>query len=165
MTISFHSGWPAFLAVLAALLCLAALTPGCAQPKKSPCAGLVYKDYGLSREEYGACARAMVDQLDRMHQSLLVLGDATRPQQKRLDARQVCFNAGGALGQLMREAGGTEKLVHLSWADEQLSAFNLDVVSARSVYTTYCYYGLTRPEVLQIDPRHEAARAVSAALP
>lgn len=145
--------------------CLIALAACSAPPRKSACAGLTYTDAGLSREAYGPCARAMVAELDRMHEALMVLGDAARPKGERLKARQACFNANTTFTRLMAEAGGTEKLVHISWADSQLSRMNYDLVAARQAYLVYCYYGLTRPEVAAIDSGHAAARDVAASLP
>jgi len=137
----------------------------CAPARKSPCAGLVYSDAGLTREQYAPCAKAMVVQLDRMHESLAVLGDAAQPKPARVKARQACFAATSALARLTAEAGGPEKLIHMRWEDATLSRFNYDVTAARDVYLMYCYYGLTGPEVAQMDSGHASARIYAAALP
>jgi hypothetical protein len=147
-------------------LALCALALGsCAPVKKSPCAGLVYSEAGLTREQYAPCAKAMVVQLDHMHEALAVLGDAAQSTPARGKARQACFAASSALARLTAEAGGPEKLISMRWDDATLSRFNYDVSAARNVYLVYCYYGLTRPEVAQIDSNHASARAYAATLP
>lgn len=151
--------------VLLAALGLMALGACSAPPKKSACAGLTYTDAGLTREQYGPCARAMVAELDRMHEALAILGDAARPKEERMKAKTSCFNANIALTRLMGEAGGTDKLVHVPWADQGLSRFNYDVVAAREAYLMYCYYGLAGTDVMAMDNSHAAARDVAQTLP
>jgi hypothetical protein len=126
---------------------------------------LTYKDYGLSREEYAPCAKSMVQQLDRMHEALVVLGDADKPKSDRARARQSCFAASSALAQQMREAGGTEKLVSIPWADSTLSRFNYEVEATHKAYLMYCYYGLTGPEVMRMEAGHEMAHSIAKTLP
>lgn len=145
-------------------VCVLALA-GCAGPKKSACAGLTYTDAGVSRAQYGPCARAMVAELDRMHAALAILGDAARPKAERLKAKTACFNANTALTRLIDEAGGTDKLVHVRWADERLMRLNYDLVSAREAYIMYCYYGLPGAEAMAEDRSHTAAREAVRALP
>lgn len=127
--------------------------------------GLTYTDAGVSREQYGPCARAMVGELDRMHEALAILGDAGKPKDERLKAKTACFKANTALVRLIGEAGGTDKLVHMAWADGELTRFNYDLVSARDAYLMYCYYGLAGSDVMAVDRSHAAARDVAQALP
>lgn len=150
----------------AAILPSAALASACAPaPPKSPCVGLTYSDAGLTREQYAPCAKAMVGELDRMHEAVKVLGDASLPKETRLKAKGACFAAGGTLTRYMNEAGGTSKLVTMAWADRGLSFFNYDVLAARDAYTMYCYYGLTGPDVVRMDSAHADARRFANGLP
>lgn len=155
------------LAVLAPVLLVLPLALTACGPaaRKSPCAGLTYTDAGVSREQYGPCARAMVGELDRMHEALRILGDAARPKDERLKAKTACLNANTALVRLIGEAGGTDKLVHMSWADPDLTRFNSELVSARDAYLMYCYYGLAGPDVVALDRSHAAANDVAQTLP
>lgn len=141
---------------------LAACAPA---PPKSPCVGLTYSDAGLTRAQYAPCAKAMVGELDSMHEAVKVLGDASRPKETRLKAKGACFAAGARLSRYMAEAGGTSKLVTMAWADQGLSRFNYEVLAARDAYTMYCYYGLTGPDVVRMDSGHDLARRIADALP
>ena len=138
---------------------------GCGLAPKSPCYGLKYDESGVPRKEYGACAKAMVADLDTIHEVLLVLGDAERAKAERVRAKMACLATGGHLTKLMRDAGGAEKLLRMSWNDRELSEFNYDVESARMVYFTFCYYGMTGPDVRAVDSSHESARRIAGALP
>jgi hypothetical protein len=137
----------------------------CSPPAKSACAGLVYKEYGLSRQEFAPCAKAMIATLDRIYADVAIMGNAARPKAERLRARSDCIADASELAHLIGDAGGTQKLVSMPWDDEELSRFNTDVGSARTAYVMYCYYGLTGETVTRLDPNHEAARAIAAQLP
>lgn len=151
------------IALMALALCVAALA-SCSPAPPSACAGLVYKEYGLSRQEYAPCAKAMVEKLDRMHEVMQVMGDPKQPKEARLDARGDCLRASSELARLIVEAGGTEKLVTMRWDDTALSLFNLDVTSARSAYFMYCFYGLTGPDVMKLDSSHARAKEIAESL-
>lgn len=107
----------------------------------------------------------MARQLDHMHEALVILGDANQPAPGRAKARQSCFAASSALDRLTQEAGGTQRLVSIPWADSTLSRFNYEVEATHKAYLMYCYYGLTGPEVMQMDTGHEMARSIAETLP
>jgi hypothetical protein len=59
---------------LSVLLLWSVLSNGCDAPHDTkPCEGLVYKEYGLSQNEYRPCAAAMVVALDRTEQHLVAV--------------------------------------------------------------------------------------------
>jgi hypothetical protein len=143
--------------LLGVVVCAGALT-GCASLHPSPCAGLVYSEAGLTRQQFGPCARAMTRRLDTIHEVLQVMGDPNQSKQKRLRARQDCMAATSDLARLIRDAGGSVKLARMQWDDTALNRFNLDVEMAKDVYAMHCYYGLTGPDVMQMDSGHASAR-------
>lgn len=106
----------------------------------------------------------MVGQLDRMHDALLAIGDAKRSKAERLRARQSCLADSSALARLIREAGGTQKLVSMPWKDAALSQMNYDISAARDVYLMYCYYGESLPGAGTLDTGHADARDILARL-
>ena len=139
---------------------------GCStQPTKSPCEGLVYTDAGLTREQYAPCAKAMVGQLDEIYTAVETILDKSLPKQERMRARTACLKASSDLARLMKQAGGTYKLMHMAWDDTALSRFNRDVESARSSYFLYCYYGAVGPPLSGIDSSHGDAKSFASTLP
>ena len=102
----------------------------------------------------------MVDELDRFHQELQTMGDRNLTMKERQAAHQRCLAANARLTGLIRQAGGKEKLAFMKWDDVTLSRINYNIISARDIYLTYCYYGpIDRPfDVGQEDSSHAAAR-------
>lgn len=139
---------------------------GCAEGEKSACAGLEYTEAGIGRREFAPCAAAMVRQLDRAGTAVDTMLDKARPKEERLRAKRDCLAATSALVRLLREAGGTQKLM-ASWDDRRLNEFNMAVMSAKDQYLMACYYGPKPFEQAGVAPpgrpgAHDTARAILA---
>ena len=145
----------------------AVLLAGCGAPRSQACAGMVYAESGLSRQQFRSCAAAMVQQLDRAHGALTTMADKNQPIAARTGARAKCLAATGDLASLLREAGGSTKLL-AAWSDRRLNKFNWDVIAARDYYTMVCYYGpkvfdqTGTPFTSVRDSDHEEARQILA---
>ena len=149
--------------VPAGALLLIALA-GCSAPKpRGPCEGLVYTDAGLTREQYAPCAKAMVAKLDLLWDDLQALHDKTRSKADRLRVRQHCMATVSELARMWKQAGGSSKLVGMSWADTDWNMFNYNVDASRTYYLSMCYYGGAVPmpsemEAVHVDARRFVAR-------
>lgn len=156
---------PRVLGAVAGLIAVA--LAGCSAPRSKACAGMVYEESGLSREQFRPCAAEMVKQLDRAHGAVTTMADKSQPIAARTGARAECLTATGDLTSLLRDAGGSNKLL-AGWSDRRLNKFNWDVISARDYYSMVCYYG---PKVFDQprtpfsstrDSEHEEARQILA---
>ena len=94
-----------------------------------PCDNLVYKEYGLDREEYVPCVGEMVATMDRMRPLLeaALEGD----QAARSEARGLLRE----LTELLRKAGGRNMLER--WQDTSLNDLNLHISNAYFHYQTF----------------------------
>ena len=110
------------------LLSGALLIVACGSPPESlPCEGLVYKEHGLSREEYRPCAAAMVAALDRAEQYLVAMFDGES------GARLRALSEVRLLKRMMTMAGG-RKMWHESWDDDSLNDLNRAIFTASYQY-------------------------------
>lgn len=147
-------------AVLAGGLLLALV--GCSGPAAKPCEGLAYTDAGVSREQFASCARAMVAELDEVWADVQTFYNHNLPESERKRARQSCLSNSSDLAHLIDQAGGTDKLTRIEWADEDLSEFNRDIEHARMVYFLYCFQpGVARSPTGMIQQHAEARRFVA----
>jgi hypothetical protein len=109
---------------LSVLLLWAVLPSGCDAPNNSkPCKGLVYKEYGLSQEEYQPCAAAMVAALDSTEQHLVALFNGEK------GARSKAWREVRLLKKMIALAGG-RKMFGESWDDESLNRLNRAIANA-----------------------------------
>ncbi len=151
----------------ATLTLVALALAGCASNTRSACEGMVYKESGLTREQFRPCATEMVKQLDRAQSALEVMADKSRPSAARTEARRECLAATGDLTRLLRAAGGSTKLT-ARWDDARLNEFSLAAMGAREYYTMICYYGpkpfdqAGAPLSSSRDSNHEKARQILA---
>ena len=92
--------------------------------EKTACDGLVYKESGLTRDEYLPCAGEMMATLDQIESQI----------EKMLDGDEKARAEAGAsvrkLGSLMKKAGGRDLLEQ--WDDRGLTSLNLDISNAYS---------------------------------
>lgn len=152
-----------------AALAIAALMPsvtGCPAPADQPCAGLDYTDAGVTREQYAPCAKAMIRKLDEIWRDTQAAFNYNLSDSERARGRQACLKASSELARLITQAGGTDRLTRLGWADAELSQFNRDIEHARNQYIVACLYGDalgTTPS--QIDGSHLEARHIADSLP
>lgn len=145
--------------------CFLAVFAGCGrEAEESPCAGLVYSEGGLTREQFAPCAKAMVGKLDTILAQTAVVMDKNQPKRERMAARGTCLAEISSLARLMKQAGGGDKLFRMSWADTSLNRFNIDVETARSVYMQYCYYAQPEMPYNGMEQSHAAARSLAAEL-
>jgi hypothetical protein len=146
-----------------ALLVLVAV--GCsAQAPRGACEGLVYTDAGLAGEQYAPCAKAMVAKLDEAWEDLRAIHSKELSKADRLRARQHCMATTSALARMWNQAGGTSKLVSMSWADTEWNRFNYNVDASRTFYVSMCYYGAAAPMPTEMESVHVEARRFVAAL-
>lgn len=116
-------GRPMILDLLVLLL-WAVLPNGCDAPHDTkPCEGLVYKEYGLSQDEYRPCAAAMVAALDRTEQHLLAVFNGEEGDRSKA-LREVRL-----LSKMIALAGG-RKMFSESWDDESLNRLNRAIANA-----------------------------------
>jgi hypothetical protein len=143
---------------------------GCLPRTRNACEGMIYKEAGLTRAQFRACAAEMVKQLDLAQSALQVMADRSRPRAARTAARQQCLAATGDLSDLMRTAGGSTKLL-ARWDDSRLNQFNFAVRQAKDEYMSVCYYGArgfdqARDAGVEVnsgsDSSHEMARQILA---
>lgn len=139
---------------------------GCAGEDRSACAGLKYTEAGVDRRDFVPCAAAMVRELDRAGDAVDVMGDKARPEADRVRAKRDCLAATSALARMLREAGGTQKLM-ASWDDRRLNEFSTAVLYARDHYLSTCYYGPKPFEQAGVPMpgrtgAHDTARAILA---
>lgn len=106
------------------LIVWAVLLNGCDAPDGTkPCEGLVYKEYGLSAEEYRPCAAAMVAALDRTEQYLVAVFNGEEGERSKA-LREVRL-----LSKMINSAGG-RKMFSESWDDESLNRLNRAIANA-----------------------------------
>jgi hypothetical protein len=123
-----------------ALALVAGALTACTPTSRSACEGMVYKESGLTREQFRPCAAEMVKQLDRAQSALEMMADKSRPSAARSEARRECIAAASDLTRSLRAAGGSTKLM-ARWDDVRLNEFSFAVISAKDYYTMVCYYG------------------------
>jgi hypothetical protein len=152
-----------------AALAIAALLPsvtGCSAPADQPCAGLDYTDAGVTREQYAPCAKAMTRKLDEVWRNTQDAFNYNLSDSERALGRQACLKTSSELARLINQAGGTDRLTRLDWADAELSQFNRDIEHARNQYVVACLYGdALGMTPSQIDGRHLEARHIADSLP
>jgi len=104
---------------------------------QGPCDGLVYKEYGLDREEYVPCAGEMVATMDRMRPLLeaALAGDRAA----RSEAQGLLRD----LSELMEKAGGRNTLER--WQDTSLNDLNLHIWNAYNHYQTFLMLPILSP--------------------
>ncbi len=139
-----------------AVAAMAAALAGCGV-NRNACTGMKYGEGGLTRQQYAPCAAEIVRQLDRQHEDLLILADKSKSKGERIRAKQDCMSAGAELAQLIRAAGGNDKLL-ARWDDERLNDFNRALFGVRESYVMACYYGLS--DHTARDEGHETARQI-----
>jgi len=138
---------------------------GCSAPSpRGPCEGLVYTDAGLDPKQYTPCAKAMVGVLDQLWDDLRAIHDKSLSKADRLRARQQCLGRSSQLARMWKQAGGSSKLVSMSWSDTDWNRFNYDVEASRVFYLSMCYYGAAVPAPSRREAVHEHARRFVAAL-
>jgi hypothetical protein len=64
----------------------------------------------------------------------------------------------------MKQAGGSQKLVRLEWADARLSEFNRNVDAAHTEYFLFCFYGAAGRSPTEISRRHVEAKRFAESL-
>jgi hypothetical protein len=150
--------------VAARVLLLVAIA-GCSAPSsRGPCEGLVYTDAGLTGEQYAPCAKAMVAKLDEAWEDLRAIHDKKLSKADRLRARQHCMATTSTLARMWKQAGGSSKLVSMSWVDTDWNRFNYNVDASRTFYVSMCYYGAAAPMPTEMESVHVEARRFVAAL-
>ncbi len=105
----------------AALLSLP-LAAACGAGQATACDGLVYKEFGLTREEYLPCAGEMMATLDRLEMQIenMLSGDE--------NARAEAGATVQELRRLLQKAGGRDMLER--WDDRALTSLNVDIWNA-----------------------------------
>jgi len=149
---------------LAGTILLLAVAGCSAPPPRGPCEGLVYTDAGLTREQYGPCAKAMVARLDVLWDDLQAIHDKKLSKTDRLHARHHCMATTSELARMWNQAGGSSKLVSMAWDDTDWNRFNYNVDASRTFYTSMCYYGAAGPPPSKMESVHVEARRFVAAL-
>ena len=119
--------WTALLSVPLSASC-AVLGGG-----KAPCDGLVYKEFGLTREEYLPCAGEMIATLDRLNPQI----DAMLSGDK--GARGEALTTLHQLERLMKKAGGRN--MDSDWDDRGLTSLNRKILNAYGPYWACLTYG------------------------
>lgn len=117
------------------------------EQEKSACDGLVYKEYGLAREEYLPCAGEMIARLEEatLHLKATLEGDK--------EARARGVKALRKVAALMKAAGGHQKLLG-GWEDRSLNNLNI------AIYNTYnAYDAVLRVTMMGSDSPRLAAGA------
>lgn len=97
------------------------------EPEKSACDGLVYKEFGLTREEYLPCVGEMIAKLEEMTPLLKATLEGDRK------ARAKAVKASRELQALINAAGGYQNLLG-GWEDQSLAKLNIEV------FNTYGHY-------------------------
>ena len=105
----------------------------------------------MERSQFLPCAEMMLAELDQFHTELQAMGDKGRSMPERWKARGRCMASNARLGRLIREAGGSEKLAMVPWADAALNRLNYSIMTARDVYLMYCYYGPVTADKFGLD--------------
>ena len=105
----------------------------------------------------------MVAKLDLLWDDLRSIHDKTLSKADRLRARQHCMATTSELARMWKQAGGSSKLVSMSWADTDWNIFNYNVEASRTFYLSMCYYGAAAPmpsemEAVHVDARRFVAR-------
>jgi hypothetical protein len=151
--------------VIPAGVLLLLVAAACSAPSpKGPCEGLVYTDAGLDPKQYTPCAKAMVGVLDQLWEDLQAIHDKSLWKADRLRARQQCLARSSQLARMWKAAGGSSKLVSMSWSDTDWNRFNYDVEASREFYLSMCYYGAAAPSPPGMESVHVEARRFVAAL-
>ena len=112
----------AFIVLLVAL----SLLVGCSGAGSNPCGHLVYKEGGLTREEYLPCAGQMLAAMDAIDEA------RAKVQKGDVGARFKMAGEYQRLSGMIRSAGGRNLLER--WDDESLTRLN---VSLWNAYTHY----------------------------
>ncbi len=119
--------WMAFLSVPLSAAC------GVLGGGTTACDGLVYKEFGLTREEYLPCAGEMVATLDQLKPQI----DAMLSGDK--NARGEALETLHELERLMKKAGGRN--MDLEWGDRGLTSLNRKIVNAYGPYWSCLTFG------------------------
>ena len=119
--------WTAFLSVPLSAAC-AVLGGG-----TTACDGLVYKEFGLTREEYLPCAGEMIATLDRLKPQI----DAMLSGDK--NARGESLETLRELERLMKKAGGRN--LDVEWKDRGLTSLNHRISNTHNQYWSCLMYG------------------------
>ena len=101
------------------------LLSGCGKgnsARKSACDGLLYKDYGLTAEEYLPCAGEILSVMDEL--TPLIRAGLDGDKESRKKARRTYRQ----LRKLFKKAGGRNLLE--GWEDQQLSDLNVSLFNA-----------------------------------
>ena len=106
----------------------------------------------------------MVAKLDLLWDDLRSIHDKTLSKADRLRARQHCMATTSELARMWKQAGGSSKLVSMSWADTDWNRFNYNVDASRTYYLSMCYYGAAAPMPSEMEGVHVDARRFVARL-
>ena len=96
--------------------------------QRSACDGLLYKEYGLTAEEYLPCAGEILSVMDEL--TPLIQAGLEGDKESRKKARQIFRQLRG----LFKKAGGRNLLE--GWEDQQLNNLNVSLYNAYIGYTS-----------------------------
>jgi hypothetical protein len=149
-----HTRYPLILCVISATL---SACSGGGVPGDSGCRNLVYKDSGLSRDEYLPCASEIVASLEEVARlsDLASRGD----RQARVEGRAALSRVNA----LMREAGGRNLLER--WDDRALTDLNVRISNSVTHFDAfYMVRVVEEPDPFAAKTREAADSELRAAL-
>ena len=149
-----HTRYPLILCVISATL---SACSGGSVPSDSGCRNLVYKESGLSRDEYLPCASEIVVALEEVARlsDLASRGD----RQARADGRATLSKVNA----LMREAGGRNLLER--WDDRALTDLNVRISNSVTHFDAfYMVRVLDEPDPYAATTREAADSELRAAI-
>ena len=115
----FYSGASVLLVTAASLV-------GCAPGGSSTCDHLVYKEGGLTRDQYLPCVAAMLSTMDALDEQMQAVLNGDKVARARA---LVLYHR---LGSQIRQAGGRRLLER--WQDESLNDLNMKLMNAYAGY-------------------------------